>query len=54
MSLFMQSQLVASSAAFMDISLHSHANTAVAANRASKRTAWYPAFADQATWSPIG
>jgi len=50
MSLFMQSQLVASSAAFMLISAHSHANTAAA----SKRTAWYPAFADQATWSPIG
>ncbi|HEY3292891.1 MAG TPA: hypothetical protein VGJ85_04590 [Candidatus Nanopelagicaceae bacterium] len=53
MSLFMQSQLVASSAAFMDISAHFHANTSVA-NLASKRTAWYPAFADQATWSPIG
>ncbi len=53
MSLFMQSQLVASSAAFMDISALSHAKTSVT-NRASKRTAWYPAFADQATWSPIG
>lgn len=51
MSLFMQSQLVASSAAFMDISALSHANTVAAT---SKRTAWYPAFADQATWSPIG
>ena len=50
---FMQPQPVAISAAFMRNSAHSHANTA-AANRASKRTAWYPAFADQATWSPIG
>lgn len=50
MSLFMQSQLVASSPAFMFVSAHSHANTPTA----SKRTAWYLAFADQATWSPIG
>lgn len=53
MSLFMQTQLVASSAAFMDISALSPANTATG-NRTSKHTAWYPAFADQATWSPIG
>lgn len=50
MSLFMQPQLVASSAAFVLISAHAHANTPTA----SKRTAWYLAFADQATWSPIG
>lgn len=30
-----------------------HAATATA-NRASKRTTWYPAFGDQATWSSIG
>ena len=24
------------------------------AHRASKRTAWYPAFGEMATWSPIG
>lgn len=53
MKLFMQPQLVASSAAFMLISAHAHANTATA-NQASKRTAWYPAFADQGTWSQIG
>jgi len=53
MLMFMQRQSVASSAAFSLVSAHSHANTA-AANRASKRTAWYLAFADQATWSPIG
>lgn len=50
MSLFMQPQLVASSAAFMRTSTHSHANT----RTASKRTAWYRALADQATWSQIG
>ena len=53
MLMFMQPQQVASAAAFTLVSAHSHANTATA-NRASKRTAWYPAFADQATWSPIG
>lgn len=53
MLLFMQPKKVASSAAFELISSHSHANTAVA-NRGSKQTTWYPAFADQATWSPIG
>lgn len=53
MLLFMQPQFMAFSAASVLISAHAHANTAVA-NRASKRTAWYPAFADQATWSPIG
>lgn len=50
MKLFMQPQLVASSAALMLNSAHAHANTAAA----SKRTAWYPAFADQGTWSQIG
>jgi hypothetical protein len=53
MSLFMQPKFVASSAAFMLISAHAHANTATA-NQASKRTAWYPAFAGQGTWSQIG
>ena len=24
------------------------------ATHATKRTAWYPAFGDMATWSPIG
>ena len=55
MSLFIQPKFVASSAAFMQISApvqgnNAHANT----ETASKRTAWYLAFADQATWSPIG
>jgi hypothetical protein len=50
MLLFIQPKFVAHSAAFMQISALSHANTGAA----SKRTAWYPAFADQATWSPIG
>lgn len=50
MLLFMQPQFMASSAAISLISAHSHVNTAAT----SKRTAWYPAFADQATWSPIG
>jgi hypothetical protein len=50
MLLFMQPKFVASSAAFMQISAHSYANTGAA----SKRTVWYRAFADQATWSPIG
>lgn len=50
MKLFMQPQLVASLAAFTLISAHAHVNTATA----SKRTAWYRAFADQATWSHIG
>lgn len=54
---FMQPKFVASSAAFMQIPASvqgktAHANTP--ANHAAKRTAWYLAFADQATWSPIG
>ncbi|MSW08989.1 MAG: hypothetical protein F2879_04175 [Actinobacteria bacterium] len=32
---------------------HSHSYKATA-NRASKRTAWYPAFSEMACWSPIG
>jgi hypothetical protein len=48
--LCMQPKFVASSAAFIQNAHLSHANTATA----SKRTAWYGAFADQATWSPIG
>jgi hypothetical protein len=53
--LFMQPKFVASFAAFMQISASAQANTAhVNTGAASKRTAWYPAFADQATWSPIG
>ncbi|MDP1720976.1 MAG: hypothetical protein Q8L08_08295 [Candidatus Nanopelagicaceae bacterium] len=31
-----------------------HAATATAANRASKRTTWYPAFSEKAAWSSIG
>lgn len=50
MKLFMQPQLVAFSAAFMRNSAHAHANTSAT----SKRTAWYPAFAGQGTWSQIG
>ncbi len=50
---FMQPQSLALSAAIAHLFARTHANTA-AANGASKRTAWYPAFADQATWSPIG
>ena len=52
MSLFMQPKFVASFAANTLISAHAHANTNTAAT--SKRTAWYPAFADQGTWSQIG
>ena len=52
MSLFMQPKFVASAAAFKLISAHAHANTATSGT--SKRTAWYPAFADQGTWSHIG
>lgn len=51
MSLFMQPKFVASFAANTLISAHAHANTAA---NTSKRTAWYPAFADQGTWSQIG
>lgn len=50
MSLFMQPKFVASSASFMPISAHAHANTPTA----SKRTVWYRALADQGTWSHIG
>ncbi len=53
MSLFMQPKFVAFFAANTFISAHAHANTATK-NGASKRTAWYPAFADQGTWSQIG
>ena len=53
MMLFMQPQFTASSAAISLVSSHLHANTANA-NRGSKRTTWYRALADQATWSPIG
>jgi hypothetical protein len=53
MSLFMRPKFVASLAANTLVSAHAHANTATQ-NRASKRTAWYPAFSDQGTWSQIG
>ncbi len=49
MQLFTATSAVAPSAT----SFHSHSYAATA-NRASKRTAWYPAFGEMATWSPIG
>lgn len=40
-----------------DFATISHArnnSNTLTATYATKRTAWYPAFGDMATWSPIG